>query len=439
MSRVALIGENSIEYVEKLIDIWNRGDCAVLLDWRIPFETLYHMMVEANVHKCFIESRLIENRVLSEYSEISFISFEIADRSPRFIPDRIRKKYQVNASSDEAVILYSSGTTGKSKGIILSHYAITTNASAILGYMELNHNDCIYIVKPLSHSSTLTGELLVSLYSGVNAVLSPSIVIPRHVLGFIKEFTVTTLCINPTLLRLFSKESTKGYDLCSLKTIYCSGSILSNKEYADAKQRFDNIDIFNVYGLTEAGPRVTAHTKECRNNNSVGKALNGIELSIVNDSGKPLEGCERGIIHVNTPSRYSGYVIGTEKHKSLYRNWLNTGDIGYIDEFGELNITGRVDDIINIDSHKVYPCDIERLIIENTEVFDCLIGKYSCEGKSCICCVYVSNVDCALEILHTLKNCLLEYEVPKKVIRTNVIPRNNQGKIDRNIIVSFFK
>ena len=65
--RVALICENSVEYVDKLLDIWNNGDCAVLLDWRIPFETTYRMMLEAGVQKCFIESRLIENISLTEY------------------------------------------------------------------------------------------------------------------------------------------------------------------------------------------------------------------------------------------------------------------------------------------------------------------------------------------------------------------------------------
>ena len=108
MPRVALICENSVEYVDKLLDIWNSGDCAVLLDWRIPFETAYRMMLEAGVQKCFIESRLVENISLTEYHEISFTTFDIADHSPHILPDNVRIKYRENMSMDEAVILYSS-------------------------------------------------------------------------------------------------------------------------------------------------------------------------------------------------------------------------------------------------------------------------------------------------------------------------------------------
>lgn len=431
MPRVALICENSVEYVDKLLDIWNNGDCAVLLDWRIPFETTYRMMLEAGVEKCFIESRLVENISLTEYPEISFTTFDIADHSPHILPDNVRSKYCENMSGNEAVILYSSGTTGKSKGIILSHYAITVNADAIIDYMKLDRGDCLYIAKSMTHSSTLTGELLVSLRSGANVVIAPTVVPPRYVLSRIKEFSVTTLCLNPTLLRMFSEEcKKKSYDLTSLKTIYCSGSILNDKVYSEAHEVFKGIDIFNVYGLSEAGPRVAAQTKECCKSNSVGRAIKGVEVVIVDDNGIPVNNGERGIIHVNTPSRYSGYVSGTEKHKSLYRSWLNTGDIGYIDEFRELHVTDRADDVIIIDSHKVYPRDIERLILNNTDVTDCVVSGFTYNGAVTIGCLYVSNIDCTQSIIHKLKETLMYYEIPKRFEKVDVIPHNSRGKTD---------
>ena len=432
VARIALIGENSIEYVDKLLSIWNSGNCAVLLDWRIPFETAYRMMLEAHVETCYIESSLLLNETVETYSDISFITFRIADRKPHLLLDNIRIKYCENKSGEEAVVLYSSGTTGASKGIILTHYAITTNADAILGYMNLSRIDCLYIAKSLSHSSTLTGELIVALRSGANVVLAPTIVPPRYVLNRIDEFSITTLCLNPTLLRMYSEEyRKKKFKINSLRTIYCSGSILCDRVYLDAHEVFKGIDIFNVYGLSEAGPRVAAQTKECSKSNSAGKAIQGVEFIIVDDNGIPVSKGERGVIHVNTPSRYSGYVTGSEKHKSLYRNWLNTGDIGYLDEFSELHIIDRVDDVIIVNAHKVYPGNLERLVLEIPNIIDCAVSGVVCNGVEMIGCLYVSEQDISLSTMHILKNTMAYYEIPKIVVRTDNIPKNSRGKVNR--------
>lgn len=191
--------------MDKLLDIWNNGDCAVLLDWRIPFETTYQMMLEAGIQKCFIESRLLKDISLLEYSDVSFTPFELADRRPHLLPYSIRSKY---------------------------------------------------------HAKMLTEE--------------------------------------------YEK---RPYELSSLKTIYCSGEILNDKVYANAHKVLDGIEIFNVYGLSEAGPRVTAQTKDCCKSNSVGKPINGVNMAIVNEKGCLVKRGERGVVHVNTPSRYCGICV----------------------------------------------------------------------------------------------------------------------------------
>ena len=435
VARIALIGENSIEYVDKLLSIWNSGNCAVLLDWRIPFETAYRMMLEAHVETCYIESSLLLNETVETYSDISFITFRIADRKPHLLLDNIRIKYCENKSGEEAVVLYSSGTTGASKGIILTHYAITINADAILGYMNLSRIDCLYIAKSLSHSSTLTGELIVALRSGANVVLAPTIVPPRYVLNRIDEFSITTLCLNPTLLRMYSEEyRKKKFKINSLRTIYCSGSILCDRVYLDAHEVFKGIDIFNVYGLSEAGPRVAAQTKECSKSNSAGKAIQGVEFIIVDDNGIPVSNGERGVIHVNTPSCYSGYVTGSEKHKSLYRNWLNTGDIGYLDEFSELHIVDRSDDILQINSYKLYPSDIEQVILSSTDILDCIVVDCIVGSNHFLGCAYVGDCNLDEKISKVMGNIIMRHEIPKIIVRMQDLPKNNNRKVVRSEI-----
>ena len=432
MSRVALIGENSIEYISTLIDIWNHGDCAVLIDWRIPLQTAAEMMREADIHICYIEKRLFDKTTITVSENTSFVSYERKNISAEYLPESIYDKFKPNYSQNEAIVIYSSGTTGKSKGVILSHFAINTNADAILDYMKVGEKDCFYIAKAFSHSSVLTGELLVALKSRAKLVIAPTVVPPRFVLSNIDKFSVTTICLNPTLLQMYVREcNLKPYPLRTLKTIYVSGSILNDKIYMEAHQTFKDIAIYNVYGLSEAGPRVTAQRRNCCKGNSVGKPIQGIKTAIVNENGAPVSDGNRGIIHVNTPSRFTGYISGREKYPSLYNDWLNTGDVGYIDGNGELHIVSRIDDVIIWEGHKIYPSEIERTILDSTEISDCVVVKVDRKDDDFIACLYVGDDILEPAIRYVLKNKLPAYEIPRRFIRCDAIPRTLNGKISK--------
>lgn len=431
MDRVALIGENSVEYISTLVDIWNNGDCAVLIDWRIPLQTAAEMMREANVHTCYIEKNLF-NKSITTSGNISFVLYERKNVSAEYLPKSIYDKFEPNYSQNEAIIIYSSGTTGKSRGIILSHFAINTNADAILDYMKIDVRDCLYIAKALSHSSALTGELLVSLKSKAKLVVAPTVVHPRFVLSNIDKFGVTTICLNSTLLQMYVREyNLKPYPLRTLKTIYVSGSILYDKVYMKAHQTFKNIAIYNVYGLSETGPRITAQRKDCCESNSVGKAIQGINIAIVDENGTQVSDGNRGIVHVNTSSRFIGYISGQEKFTSLYNGWLNTGDVGYIDSNGELHIVNRIDDVIILDAHKIYPVEIEKAILDSTEISDCVVVKANCKNGDFIACLYVGDDILGQTIRHVLKSKLPAYEIPQRFIRCDTIPRTLNGKISK--------
>lgn len=433
MSRVALIGDNTIEYVDILLKIWNMGDCAVLIDWRIPLITAVDMMQQADVNTCYIERKYFPDTCIKNKCNIDFITFEVLNKEAQILPIKVREQFKENYTYDEALVIYSSGTTGKSKGVILSHYAINTNADAVINYMKLSANDCFYIAKTLSHSSTITGELLVALKSGVNTIIAPVIVPPRYVFENIQRFSVSIICVNPSLLRLFSREQAlKQYKLASLKTIYVSGAILDSQTYIHAHTSFKDIAIYNVYGLSELAPRVTAQTETYCKSNSVGKPINGVELAIVNDYGEIVKTGECGIVHVNSPSLFSGYISGSLKYKSLYKNWLNTGDVGYIDENNELHINARIDDLIIINSHKIYPVDVENIILEVSDIAECAISKISYDAIEIIGCLYVGDNDFTKKFFTNLRLRLAPYEVPRFFINCKSLPKSLNGKLLRN-------
>lgn len=430
MSRVALIGENSVEYVNILIDIWNNGDCAVLIDWRIPFRTAVELMSDANINKCYIDQGLLKKTETLIPKNIEFIEFEKTSAAVSWLPQETYDRFTENYSSDEAVVIYSSGTTGKSKGIILSHFAINTNADAIIDYMQPCVEDRIYLAKTLSHSSTLTGELLVALKTRMQLLIPPTVVPPRYALKKIAENRITIVCLNPTLLNLYADEYKRGeYNLAALKVIYVSGSILSDSVYNYAHSVFSGINIYNIYGLSEAGPRVSAQKKDCCKSNSVGKAIKGVEIVIVDETGSIIEPGKRGIIHVNSPSRFHGYIQGEIKHKSLYQEWLNTGDIGYFDEFEELHIVSRIDDMIIIGGHKIYPSEVEKQIQRMSYIRECIVTLIHFRGEDILCCLYVSENKIREDIKNILSSVLMKYEIPKMFVKTDIIPRTQNGKV----------
>ena len=427
-----MIGENSIEYVDRLIDIWNSGDCAVLIDWRIPLQTAVEMMREADVHKCYIEKKLYEKAMITANEGIMFTPFERKNVSAEYLPEPVYDKFNPNYDNDEAIVLYSSGTTGKSKGIILSHFAINTNADAIVDYMKPSSADCIYIAKTLSHSSTITGELLVALKTYTKIVIAPTIAPPRYMLGNIIKFNVTITCLNPTLLSLLVHELQRGkYDVSSLRTIYVSGAILNDAIYVKSQDVFKEIAVYNVYGLSEAGPRVTAQRDGCCSSNSVGKAIKGVEIVVSDENGVAVPYEKRGIVHVNTPSQFVSYISGQTKHKSLYKDWLNTGDIGYIDCNGELHIVGRIDDVIILNSHKIYSGEIENTILDLTEIFECVVVKVEYKDSEFIGCLYVGSYISEEEIRDKLKSKLPAYEIPRRFIWCDTIPQTLNGKTSK--------
>ena len=431
MSRIGLIGENSVEYIDHLLGIWNNGDCVVLIDWRIPFQTAVEMMKESDVSICYLENQ--KYHINEAYAEIDFIIYERKSNSPEFLPAEIYDKFKETYSQDEAVVLYSSGTTGKAKGIILSHYAINTNADSIIDYMKPIDNDCIYIAKVLSHSSTLTGEVLVALKTKMNLVIAPTIVPPRLIFRNIVKFGVSIICLNPTLLQKYAEEyETEKHKIPTLKTIYVSGSILNDKVYHTAHSTFKDAAIYNVYGLSEAGPRVTSQRSDCCKGNSVGKPIKEIDIAVVYDNGNIVKRGELGIIHVNTPSRFNGYISGNEKHISLYQGWINTGDIGYLDENDELYIKSRVDDVIIIDSHKVYPCDIEKQVVKNTSIAECTVVKLENNGNEFIGCLYSGNQEIEINTKERLNQVLMAYEIPRFFLKCESLPRTMNGKTSTN-------
>lgn len=435
MKRIGLIGENSVEYIAHLLEIWNQGATAVLVDWRIPFASRCALLRLAGVERCYLERAFFPSDADQCPSDITFLHYD-ASRTAQKLPPELLAQYQPNQSEEDAVVLFSSGTTGKAKGIRLSHRAITNNANAIQGYADLHREDVVYVVRPLSHASALVGELLLGLICGCSVVAAPTILPARKALDICGEFGVTFLTLNPTLLRLWVEELRySGRQLPQVRLIYCSGSVAPIELLDAARQAFGKqTDIFNSYGLSEAGPRVTAQTAQAHAPGSLGTAIPGVEIVIVNADGSLQPPNQPGEIHVKTPSCFSGYINGKIRLPSRYQGWLNTGDIGKINETGELFFLGRSDDMIVRGAHNLYPAEIEKVIYHVDGISECVVVGFSeVDGdEETVFCAYSGEKPLSERWLR--KCCgksLAGYEIPDHFLFMPELPKTANGKISR--------
>lgn len=432
--RVGLVGDNSVYFVRKLIEIWNKDDCAVVVDWRIPFVTIHSMLQDAEVERCYVDSEIWSERDGSIEYDIEYIPYE-CEKSISLLESEDVCQFKERYDEKEALILFSSGTTGKAKGIIMSHFAIQTNADAIADYLQIHNEDSILIAKSMAHSSSLVGELLVGLKNKISVVISPCGVNVGANVKIMDDYNITIIGMNPTMLYLYSLvQKERNYSLKKLKVIYVYGAGAGTALLTEAEKLF-RCKVLTAYGLTEAGPRVTAQSfmnSKTNTRGGSGRPIKNVEVKIVKQDEKEAVPGEKGIIYVKTPSRCLGYISG----KGWDTEWINTGDIGYLDISGELFVTGRADNMISISAHNVYPEEIEKYLLECQGIEDCIIlPKEDAVYGNRLYCYYIGEKKNTVELRRYCAERLAPYEIPKEFVHVEKIFCNRNGKKERNIML----
>lgn len=427
---IGVIVHSSEAFVNVLFNIWANNDVAVLVDERIPHLSQICLLKMAGVKKCYLP----KYEDLEDNSDIEWISYYRIEKSTHVLSKSIYEDFQQNYSNNDAVILFSSGTTGNNKGIVLSHKAINLNADGIIKYLGLEENSVIGIIKSFAHSSALIGELLVGVKTNKKIVILDSNKSMYSVLDDLYLHGVTHLFVNPSIMYLLIRtlENKKISNKISLKKIYISGSKASIHQIKKLKELLPEVSIMQAYGLTELGPRVTAQVNDYPIG-SVGKTIEGVDVKIVGNSGEELNIGEIGEIYVKSESVFTRYVTDVEHEKNTTDDgYFPTKDLGYISETKDIYIVGRKDNMINISSHNVYPESIEEFLINSGLISDCVvIGKENIGKGKYLVCYYVASQNVNEELI---KKCIFNlpiYERPKKFFKVNQLYYNNNGKVNR--------
>ena len=332
------------------------------------------------------------------------------------------------------LIMCTSGTTGKPKGAMLSEDNIMTNVSDVSDYFQMDTTDTILIARPLYHCAVLTGEFLTSIVRGANIRFYSEQFNPTKMLELIKEHCITAFCGTPTLLSIMARFN-RGTVAQTLKHICISGECMSSEVGRKISASFPNCNIYHIYGLTEACPRVSYLPPEyfIEFPDCVGIPLKSVSIKILDHSGNPCNVNEEGILYVKGNNVMLGYYREPEKTSSvLIDGWLCTGDIAVINDTGFLKIKGRNDDLIIKSGMNVYPAEIENVLKQDMRVKEVLVYGYRDGVGTQIGMKLAGNFSSVEEIKQLCIKILPAFQNPTRIELVDELPKNGSGKVIRS-------
>lgn len=358
----------------------------------------------------------------------------ITDGNGEFQITYIRDTGYVQPHIHPALIMCTSGTTGVPKGAMLTEENVLINVSDIDMYFGLDKQDVMLISRPLYHCAVLTGEFLIALIKGVKIHFYSGTFNPTVILKMLKEYKITVLCGTPTLFSIMARFR-GGIDAECLKHICISGECMGKETGRQIAEAFPNTEIYHVYGLTEACPRVSYLPPHLFKEYSdcVGVPLHSVSLKIVSADGTPVKANEIGVLLVKGGNVMSGYYNDAKKTSEVIKDgWLCTGDLALFTEDGFLKIKGRSDDLIIKAGMNIYPQEIENTLKKDCRVQDVLVRGYqdSKFGVQIELNITGDFSDIG-EIKKLCRNSLVPYQMPSRINFLNEIPKNGSGKIIR--------
>lgn len=335
-----------------------------------------------------------------------------------------------------ALIMCTSGTTGSPKGVMLAQRSILTNVRDISEYFNIDSSDTILISRPLYHCSVITGEFLLSLVKGARIVFYSGKFNPKTLLDLIKSEKITVFCGTPTMLELMARTEKDPSEL-TLKKISISGEHLTASAAEVILKIFGHADVYNVYGLTEACPRVSYLPPYLirKYPTSVGFPLRSVSIRIVKQDGSPAGCFEEGILWVKGDNVMLGYYNDPEMTEKVIKDgWLCTGDVASKGPYSMLRILGRSDDMIIKAGMNIYPLEIEEALKYDSRVREVIAYGYKgFYGVNQIGLRISGDFKDISEVKKLCTEVLPDYQVPSRIELLDELPKNGTGKIIRRI------
>jgi long-chain acyl-CoA synthetase len=438
--RVMICMPNCPEVLFSYQAITRAGAIIVPVMFTLHPKELHYIAVKSGAKAVITSSYVLANVEKSLEGLVAKPALIVVDQPSS---SQVKNFYEVmvqdNASLDEgvteedtAVILYTSGTTGNPKGVLLTHKNLFSNAENSAKHNETERGITLGVL-PLAHVYGLTVSNVCYL-TGSSIVVFSSFDI-KEVFIAIETYKVRTFSAVPAMIHaMLSFPGADQYDTSSLESVGSGSAPLPVALLHAFEQRF-GAKVYEGYGLSEAAPVVTAHRKGIEiKPGSVGIPIPGVEVMVVNEEGKEIPAGEVGELIVRGDNVTPGYYQNLEESSRVLRSgWLFTGDMARIDDEGYVYIVDRKKDLIIRGGFNVYPRDVEEILNGHEQVFEAAVVGVPDErmGEEMVACVVKkpgSEVT-EEELIRYCQDHLAKNKTPRRIVFLEALPRNGVGKI----------
>ncbi len=421
--RVATLTGSSPEHVVVFFACAKAGLILLPLNWRLARAELAYQLADA------------EPAILLASSEYAEAAGELHERSTSLeeLVCEEHKLLPAPADDDGLLLVYTSGTTGRPKGALLTHANCFWTNLSFDRVAGLGDEDVVLQLLPQFHVGGWNVQPLLAWWKGARVILEPSFD-PARALALIGEKRVTTMMGVPaTYLFLAQDPGFAGADLSSLRRAVVGGAPMPEPLLELWQER--GVEIVQGYGLTEAAPNVLCLPPEeaVRKRGFAGRPYPHVDVALRDpESGELLEGVGEGELVVRGPNVFPGYWRNEEATAAAFADgWLLTGDIAARDDEGDYRIVGRLKELVISGGENVYPAELESVLHEHPAVAEAAVVGVPDErwGEACAAFVVLAEEATEDELLVFCRERLAGFKVPREVRFVDELPRNALGKI----------
>ena len=429
--RVAVAGANCHRYLELYLAVPAGGFVLVPLNPRHAEPELRYALADSGARVLFADE---QRRELADAVE-RFVA--LGDGYEQLVAGAPPADWGEVSEPDLAGLFYTGGTTGQSKGVMLTHGNLVANALHFMTCWPFTPDTRWMVVAPMFHLAGTIG-VLATVWAGGRHVMLPGFDAAKALDAIERERVTATLVVPTMLAALADEQRVRPRDVSSLRWLSHGGSPVATEVLRRAAAAFPDVELLHIYGATETAPIATLLPAEQRildtdRARSCGQPAIGVELQIVDDRCRPLGARAIGEIRVRGHNVTPGYWNKLrETAEALADGWYLTGDLGYMDEEGFLFLVDRKKDMIVTGAENVYSTEVEDALYRHPAVSEAAVFGIPDErwGEAVHAVVVPSAAVTEAELIEHIRTLIADYKAPKRIeLRGDPLPKSGAGKI----------